>query len=79
MGLTRGEAIKQRDSGVNAFYLINKIYDDFESRTCENCKHFTVDEMIDPNNHFGYCDTEKTKIDGILDIGFGCNIFSRKD
>ena len=63
---------------------IDKIYDDFESRTCENCKHWfmaiTRDE--DHNNTktptcmlFAKSDDEYTIFP---DKDFGCNKFERK-
>ena len=52
--------------GMTEFeYKIDKIYNDFESRTCENCK------LINRN---GYCliiDTSPNK-------NFGCNRFERE-
>ena len=35
-----------------AFDMINEIHDDFESRTCENCKHFYD---VKKHKHYGYC------------------------
>lgn len=53
--MTREEAIKESynndyiedgefvNLGADVRCLISKIYDDFESRTCENCKHWDGD------------------------------------
>lgn len=41
--MTREEAfdgIYHADTFDLAQDMVNKIYDDFESRTCENCKHY---------------------------------------
>ena len=37
--MTREEAYMMREI-MEDIEVINKIYDDFESRTCENCKHY---------------------------------------
>lgn len=58
---------------------INEIFDDFESRNCGNCRYFNIDETIDPNMHFGFCNTLDAPVDGIVTIDFGCNKFLRKD
>ena len=31
-------------TGFNSKILVDKIYDDLESRTCENCKHSSIAE-----------------------------------
>mgnify|MGYP007066318556 CR=1 FL=1 len=83
--MTREEALKE--SHINDFVcemefvqlgadsrgLINKIYNYFESRTCESCKYYDdiyctnqkVDEMMD----------EFQQLDNYIrvDKGFGCN------
>ncbi len=56
--------------------LINKIYDDFESRTCENCKYF-IDER---NTRLQFCNARtEGGIIGWNGYGkdFGCNKFER--
>lgn len=58
--------------------VTDSIYDDFESRTCENCKHYSRhgDRYIE----FFDC----TVLDGIVAIvdrppkDFGCNKFERR-
>ena len=62
--------------------LIDKIYDDFESRVCEHCKYYN------PNNYDikeGIADVwiacDKLYIeerDGVSLDGFGCNRFERR-
>ena len=60
--------------------VVNKIYDDFESRTCDNCKWFDIDESIDPNNHFGWCNNkESCCVSNICTLSFGCNEWESKD
>ena len=59
------------------FYLLKKVYNDFESRTCENCKHkYVVDAMTvecrDNDSMLEYLD-----LDCFPD--FGCNKFERKE
>lgn len=70
------ETIVSREQVINT---INKIYDDFDSKVCENCKHFEVDEIIDLNKHFGYCTLEGSiAVDKIITINDGCTKFERK-
>ena len=41
--MTRKEAINSFyciEAGSDGVELVNEIYDDFESRTCQNCKHY---------------------------------------
>lgn len=52
---------------------INKIYDDFESRTCENCIYYN-----DMNESSGLCENMALPELGV-DKDFGCNKFSRKE
>ena len=53
--------------------LVNKIFDDFESRVCKNCKFFVMD------NYGKYCEKFNGE-DNPCDIreDFGCNRFERK-
>ena len=55
---------KEDDRQESIFYLVKKIYDDFENRTCENCKFkYVVDSMC----------TECTCNDSPIDyIDFDC-------
>ena len=60
--------------------LIDKIYDDFESRVCGECKWFQTHRYyIDIHDKVGYPQTvcEKLRINYGKD--FGCNKFERKD
>ena len=50
----------------------------FKKSRCENCKHFEVDEGIDPNMHFGYCTEDRGTISGIITIDFFCGNFEEK-
>lgn len=57
--------------------VINAIYDDFESRTCENCKHLSN----------GYCKPHQRKIHStpitmsqkLWISSAGCNKFERRE
>ena len=55
--------------------VIDQIYDDFESRTCENCKHAQNTTVSDMEN--GYLDCNKLYVEGFLEQGFGCSLFER--
>ena len=55
--------------------LIDKIYDDFESRVCENCKYFTYCD-----DGFHYCDNQlNVGFNGLITEDFGCNRFERRE
>lgn len=53
--------------------LIDEIYDDFESRTCENCKHGEYEKNIKGIycSFVNYCGSDYMEKD------FGCNKFER--
>jgi len=74
--------------------LLDEIYDDFENRTCENCKHWKQYE----NDEYGKCVNKKINEDFLDTEGecnelnyydcypvfepiknFGCNRFERKE
>ena len=64
--------------GRDEVALIDEIYDDFESRTCENCKYF-IDEK---GTKLQFCNART--VGGIIGWNgygkdFGCNKFERKD
>ena len=81
--MTREEAIANHElarSGrkgefrrIEMIYNINKIYDDFESRTCGSCKYFNLAET---------CTKEEFRDDGLLLVPyskeFGCNKWEAK-
>jgi hypothetical protein len=51
-------------------YIIDKIYDDFESRTCENCKHYINKPII------SYCNNDNSmayNLEENLVRSDGCN------
>ena len=84
--MDREERIKEEDvrQGLmvdfNVYDFINKIYDDFESRTCENCKH--AKKVIGcPCCHHGFECSDITRYSNSpvrVDSDFGCNKFKRK-
>jgi hypothetical protein len=79
--MTRDEAIKifryevdrqQKFSefGYSFENLLNEIYDHFESKTCESCKHFNncvIDKEVEM-----WCNKA-------IDNNFGCNQWESKD
>ncbi len=73
--LTREEAKESintsydEDEHYENMDAIDFIYDDFESRTCENCICFKT-----PQYKSSFCD----KINHVVPIDFGCNKFERK-
>jgi len=66
--------------------LVDKIYDDLESRTCINCKFYksgtcsnkTLEDVIFPNMEV-LDDSGLYLVDFEVEPSFGCNKFSRKD
>jgi len=53
--------------------LIDSIYDDFKSRTCENCKYY-----VSVNESSGMCiNIDLTYIDAV-DCDFSCNKWESK-
>ena len=60
------------------YKVIDQIYDDIESRICENCKHYNMDTAV------YYCDTYDIVMINddntirTVDKDFGCNKFVRK-
>lgn len=88
-----GESVAKRFGSINynkiftSYYIgseidmfIDKIYDYFENRTCESCKHFEVDDTIDTNKCFGWCNNivSCTK-SNICDIDFYCKYWENKN
>lgn len=71
----------QRETTETEIYeLLDRIYNDFESMTCENCKYWTMNFHIGA----GTCEKgikQKETIDTWYDtyIDFGCNKFSCKE
>ena len=65
--------VKQANSRANR--LFKQVIDDFESRTCENCKYLDghVDTILTCTNmKFGSC-TFGNKVH----LDFGCNMFEK--
>jgi len=64
------------ESGHLTADLITKIYDDFESRTCDNCKWLT---------DLGFCvnlksiGNGKDRFEDSIKSDIGCNKFERKE
>lgn len=55
--------------------IINCIYSDFESRTCENCKYVGYRK----SDKVSYCVLNNTTYSDPVKEDFGCNKFLRKD
>lgn len=62
--------------------IIDKIYDDFESRTCESCKYWNPsEESILESNGDGYidCDIVYAESNGTINkSNFCCNKWEQK-
>jgi hypothetical protein len=85
--MTSEEAYKLMliDLGKIGIGIVDKIYDDFESRTCSNCKFCEV-EYIEDATKYLQCINENsllymTSINDINDThkDFGCNQWENKD
>ena len=66
--------------------MVDKIYDDFESRTCENCKHSYSSSIVNPTHcsevtfpYFNEVDAEWEDMSMEITKDFGCNKFERKE
>ena len=71
--MTREEALYMLNDGLyDNEEVINKIYDDFESRTCENCKYYEFISSVD-----SYFCTNKESSAKFVSSDFGCNRFER--
>jgi hypothetical protein len=67
--MTREEA-KNRYNGMPiVFQVIDKIYDELESRICENCKEFSVN-----TSGFSECNI----LNVTISKDFGCNKWQQK-
>ena len=58
--------------------FIDKIYDDFENRTCENCKYYKEEESYCKNEENEVFEFDNYKKMKVPDWKFGCNRFERK-
>ena len=59
---------------------IDKIYDDFESRICKNCRFYDNQFNLCLNDKIGtYVSVLDTKILLKVDADFGCNRFERRE
>lgn len=74
--MTREEALKTETIwNVSIFELeshINKIYDDFESRVCGNCKYYEQYDSV-------CCNGESPLCVEVVETSFGCNKFERRE
>ena len=81
--MTREEAKEFEYSlDVDGYYykdvelIIDKIYDDFESRTCENCTYLYRPDLT---NGIYRCENNVVTIeDGEIELDFGCNKWEAK-
>ncbi len=85
--MTREEAKKIADLSISTIKrysdltkrfngLIDEIYDDFESRVCENCKYF---DFPYPKRIRGLCTKETEDVDELVKKDFGCIHFERRE
>lgn len=81
--MTREEAKLYADNHMGIYggrlvdEVVQTIFNDFESRTCENCKHKHI-PMVDKGSI--YCYYYHSPIyDSIVETDFGCNKFERKE
>lgn len=62
--------------------IIDNIYDDFESRTCANCKWFVPHRADIPNEFEGTCDAgvymDGDNLGDMVSVDFGCNQWEKK-
>ncbi len=64
----------------NIFKLINRIYDDFESRVCKNCKYYNPAHKVCENRkNIQPFEIDNKYVNIFTDGNFGCNRFERKE
>jgi hypothetical protein len=65
------------ENAENCAKLVSSIYDDFESRTCENCVNNQIDIVHD--DIYGWCNEICYQVEHFKTTkDFGCNKFERK-
>ena len=69
--LDAGNGWKDKENIVHPHVLVMKIFDAFESRTCENCKHF----MESSDGDIGACNKGigEDSFNETVTASFGCN------
>ncbi len=76
MGMSREEAKEQSldiTGYSDSYELIDEIYDDFESRICDNCKYFTFENTKIGTCRKGIYDKQLCSSEDYLVSTFGCN------
>lgn len=78
--MTREEAknLYSHFDKFNRDAIVDRIYDDIESRVCENCEYIeygTFDDMIYCSID---CSSNKYRKEKSVTRDFGCNLFKRK-
>ena len=76
------ERAQEANHTDDIYRIIDDIYDDFESRTCENCKYWKQENKAQKEGSTGMCkqyvDTDKYFSIGIVGKNYGCNRFKMK-
>ena len=75
--MTREEAYKKKS--LDTKWLIDKIYDDFESRTCESCEYASGIYSDGQLTNFRCKVRNEDQWSHVHEIGFGCNKWSNND
>lgn len=68
-----------RDANRVAKIWMNKIFDDFESKSCENCNHYFCESYTNVPSVKINCMLLKGLPIGLESKGFGCSKFERKE
>ena len=77
--MTREEAHNETAFGI-FIGIVNKIYDDFESRICKNCKWSNIASAKDCLEcKFGIDDNSLSSYHQMVNKDFGCNKFTAKE
>ena len=71
--------IESMTSFTDVVNLVSKIYDDFESRTCESCKHNKFKKTTVKDDGFFECDLLYMESSSWWTTDFGCNKWAFKD
>jgi hypothetical protein len=79
--MTREETKNLYNGMPIVFQVIDKIYDYFESRTCENCT-YRIESDYSGWSECNKCCSEEIVYgtnDGVVSSSFGCNNFEKKE
>ena len=82
--MTREDTVRNiiedwQENGITLSEMLNKVYDEFESRTCDNCK-YSIELEFGTHKGVEFCHNDNSICqDLIVTQDDGCNKFERVD